>query len=236
MRKTKENTEITKQKILSSALIIFAKEGYYSSTLDDIASLAEITKTPIFWHFSNKATLFNAVILEAAKEIKVILNEAFTPEVTPIERIYNSVKIVLTRSEKIHSINCLLNHILKYPSSIDQLQEGKGIITEIFKNYLQELQDTIQEGLDQGDFESSVSAQFLTQSLYAYTWGYFTYTLQSNIEKMNEDSENNLFNMIHHMLGFTPSDDMKISQQNIFSDISLFSNKTNLQEPTNTAL
>jgi AcrR family transcriptional regulator len=52
----------TRQAILASCLGLFAKHGFASTSVDDIARAAGITKGAVYWHFKNKQELFQAIL------------------------------------------------------------------------------------------------------------------------------------------------------------------------------
>ncbi len=60
-RKTKEEAEKTRQKLLDAALAVFSLKGFVRSTLNDIAKEAGVTRGAIYWHFKDKANLFEAL-------------------------------------------------------------------------------------------------------------------------------------------------------------------------------
>ena len=47
----------TKEKILKSALDLFAEKGYDSSSISEICRKAEITKGALYWHFVTQEML-----------------------------------------------------------------------------------------------------------------------------------------------------------------------------------
>ena len=61
MRRTKEEAEKTKQKILSVATDIFSKKGFQTTSLLEIAEGANLTRGAIYWHFKNKCEIFRAL-------------------------------------------------------------------------------------------------------------------------------------------------------------------------------
>ncbi len=61
MRRTKEESEQTRQAIVDAARRVFAKRGVAHSTLELIAEAAGVTRGAIYWHFANKSQLFNAM-------------------------------------------------------------------------------------------------------------------------------------------------------------------------------
>jgi len=62
MRRTKEEAARTRQDILKSALIVFGEKGFSAATLTQIAAEAGVTRGAIYWHFDNKAELYNTLI------------------------------------------------------------------------------------------------------------------------------------------------------------------------------
>ena len=60
-RKTKEEAEKTRHQILNAALAVFSRKGFGRSTMTDIANEAGITRGAIYWHFKDKANLFEAL-------------------------------------------------------------------------------------------------------------------------------------------------------------------------------
>ncbi len=61
MRRTKQESERTRQKILAAARRVFARQGVTRTTLEEIAAAAGVTRGAIYWHFANKTALFFAM-------------------------------------------------------------------------------------------------------------------------------------------------------------------------------
>lgn len=60
-RKTKEEALKTRQMLLDAAIEQFARRGVSNTTLTDIADAAGVTRGAVYWHFSSKSELFNAM-------------------------------------------------------------------------------------------------------------------------------------------------------------------------------
>jgi AcrR family transcriptional regulator len=60
-RKTKEDSEKTRVGILDAAEILFYEKGVSSTSLEDIAAAAGVSRGAIYWHFKNKVDLFDAM-------------------------------------------------------------------------------------------------------------------------------------------------------------------------------
>ena len=73
-RRTKEDAKATRNKLLDAAECLFQAQGVSRTSLQDIARRAGATRGAIYWHFKDKADLFNAMMervtlpLEAAFE------------------------------------------------------------------------------------------------------------------------------------------------------------------------
>ena len=62
VRKTKEDAQVTRHRILDAAVEVFGRQGVSQTSLNDIAKEAGVTRGAIYWHFENKVDLFNAMI------------------------------------------------------------------------------------------------------------------------------------------------------------------------------
>lgn len=70
----------TQQQILSAAESLFARQGYDSTTMDQIARMAGLTKGAVYYFFRNKAELFCTIVDEGisyiAEQCRSILEAA----------------------------------------------------------------------------------------------------------------------------------------------------------------
>ncbi|MDY7561735.1 TetR family transcriptional regulator [Pseudomonas sp. 10B1] len=62
VRRTKEEAQETRSQILEAAEKAFYERGVARTTLADVAALAGVTRGAIYWHFSNKADLVQAML------------------------------------------------------------------------------------------------------------------------------------------------------------------------------
>lgn len=61
MRRTKEEAEQTRRRIMAAALRTFNRRGIARTTLGEIAKAAGVTRGAIYWHFPGKQGLFAAI-------------------------------------------------------------------------------------------------------------------------------------------------------------------------------
>lgn len=74
-RKTKEDTITTRNQLLEAAEAIFYNKGYSQTTLMDIAKHVGMTRGAIYWHFKNKAELFEAMVERVCLPLEMLGEE-----------------------------------------------------------------------------------------------------------------------------------------------------------------
>ena len=61
-RRTKEEAQATRERLLDAAEMLFQAQGVSQTTLQQIALAANATRGAVYWHFKDKADLFNAMM------------------------------------------------------------------------------------------------------------------------------------------------------------------------------
>lgn len=62
VRRTREEAQATRSRILDAAEVVFQRDGVSKTSLADIADEAGVTRGAIYWHFRNKVDVFEAMI------------------------------------------------------------------------------------------------------------------------------------------------------------------------------
>ncbi|MGF1702713.1 TetR family transcriptional regulator [Photobacterium makurazakiensis] len=96
-RKSKEEAEQTRLLLLDTAMKVFCEKGLVKTTLASIATEAGLTRGAIYWHFKDKADLFEALwqqqsttLQDAAKKLEGASGQTLR------EGVLNIAKILLT--------------------------------------------------------------------------------------------------------------------------------------------
>lgn len=74
-RRTNEQAQQTREKILWGALNVFSEKGFSRSTLGDIAKRIGMTRGAVYWHFQDKRELLVELIEAMHKREAVLLAE-----------------------------------------------------------------------------------------------------------------------------------------------------------------
>ncbi|MEA5098857.1 MAG: TetR family transcriptional regulator, partial [Burkholderiaceae bacterium] len=87
-RNTKEKAQETRNRILDAAEDVFYSKGVSNTSLNDVAQAANVTRGAIYWHFKNKADLFDAMCDRIRAPIRAMVEEIADEKTTdPIGRL-----------------------------------------------------------------------------------------------------------------------------------------------------
>ncbi|UAW98063.1 TetR family transcriptional regulator [Halopseudomonas nanhaiensis] len=87
MRRTKEDAEKTRLRIIEAALTLFSRNGYSNTTLAMIGTEAGFSRGPIYWHFKNKDDLYQAVLSYSQEPLERLIQQAHEGADSPLEAI-----------------------------------------------------------------------------------------------------------------------------------------------------
>jgi TetR/AcrR family acrAB operon transcriptional repressor len=73
-RRSKEDALATRNSLLDAAERVFLAQGVAGTSLNDIAAAAGTTRGAIYWHFKDKADLFNAMMDRVAMPLQSALS------------------------------------------------------------------------------------------------------------------------------------------------------------------
>ena len=71
-RRTKEEAQETRARLLDAAEHVFHEKGVAHASLEDIAAAAEVTRGAVYWHFKDKAELFDAMMQRVVLPMEAI--------------------------------------------------------------------------------------------------------------------------------------------------------------------
>ena len=137
VRKTKEDAELTRRRIINSARAVFLARGVSRSTLEHIATHAEVTRGAVYWHFKNKTEIFHAIREQVFLPLIDRMDDTLTltSDEDPLTQIENSLcltiddlnnniemrqtyEIMMIKCEYVDEFSTVLQQILNNCSSI----------------------------------------------------------------------------------------------------------------------
>lgn len=87
-RKTKEEAEKTQQALLEAAAELFTSQGVSTTTLNEIAKKAGVTRGAFYWHFEDKSDV-----------IKALWETTALPKLMPLREALRSIKVANAAGE-----------------------------------------------------------------------------------------------------------------------------------------
>ena len=75
-RRTKEDALATRSRLLDAAERLFQAQGVSGTSLQDIAAAAGASRGAVYWHFKDKADLFNAMMERVSLPLEDALQQA----------------------------------------------------------------------------------------------------------------------------------------------------------------
>jgi AcrR family transcriptional regulator len=108
VRRTKEQAEATREQLLDAAEALFCDKGVASTTLDLIARAAGVTRGAVYWHFKNKAEIFEAVCDRATSPMETMLdtlaNDPGDDPLGALERQAGDILLLVAKDPRIRSV------------------------------------------------------------------------------------------------------------------------------------
>ncbi|VWX60018.1 TetR family transcriptional regulator [Burkholderiales bacterium 8X] len=87
VRRTKEEALETRARLLDAAELLFQSQGVSQTSLQQIANAAGATRGAIYWHFKDKADLFNAMMDRVTLPLERATKEASGADRDPLAAI-----------------------------------------------------------------------------------------------------------------------------------------------------
>lgn len=131
--------DLNREAILEIAQEIFSKFGYKKTTLDDIANAVRKGKSSLYYYFSSKEDLFQAVITKEVDILKQALEKVVFRSLDPEEKLREYILTKLTTFRQLANLyNALENDVtaigfieeIKQKNANDEIRMIKRILIE----------------------------------------------------------------------------------------------------------
>lgn len=161
-----------RQQLLAAALDVFSVYGFSGASLDEIAQLADMHKSNIFYYYENKEALYVEVLTTVMQKWLAPL-QMLEPDLEPVEAItqYLMQKIEVSRTQPKASKLFALEIIQGAPHILPIL---KGPLRKLFKRKAK----VISNWQEQGKISKEVDAELLILNFWAITQNYADFGTQ----------------------------------------------------------
>lgn len=161
-----------RQQLLAAALDVFSVYGFSGASLDEIAQLADMHKSNIFYYYENKEALYVEVLTTVMQKWLAPLQD-LEPDLEPEEAItqYLMQKIEVSRTQHKASKLFALEIIQGAPHILPIL---KGPLKKLFKRKSK----VISTWQEQGKISDKIDPEVLILNLWGITQNYADFSTQ----------------------------------------------------------
>jgi AcrR family transcriptional regulator len=118
------NKEEYRKKIIITAGSIFSRYGFRKTTMDEIAKALKIGKSSIYYYFSSKEEIFEAVVKYEANTLRNELTTAIKSVESPIDKMQKYVFVRMKAFEKLSNYyNAIFDKNLDHFDFIEKIRE-----------------------------------------------------------------------------------------------------------------
>lgn len=174
-RKTKAESEATHERLLDAAEDVFLEKGVSCTSVEAIARRAGVTRGAFYWHFRDKADLFDAMVGRVRPPLSEIAEElARGSDDDPLEVVRGLCRFGLEqlaadpRHRRVYAILLHRCEQTNEPDSAVKRQE------EVNREFLRLLEEHFTRASEKGVLNRCVSAQGAAWALHAYMTGVFS--------------------------------------------------------------
>ncbi len=126
-RRTKADAQATRAGLLDAAETLFQTQGVSRTSLNDIAVAAGTTRGAIYWHFKDKADLFNAMMERVTLPLEQTLtlanvNTADDPVAEIRSAMLEALRIIATDAQTRRVLK-IATHQVEYTAELSAVQE-----------------------------------------------------------------------------------------------------------------
>jgi TetR/AcrR family acrAB operon transcriptional repressor len=171
-RRTKEEAQETRNRILDTAEQVFLKKGVSRTSLEDIARAASLTRGAIYWHFKNKADLFDAMMQRVSLPMEQMTARAGGDDLdNPLASVRACALTVLERlttdaqCQRVFEISC---HKVEY---VDEMEQLRARHIECRADCLAQIERGLRNAVKKRQLPAAVSPRFAAIGLYALVDG-----------------------------------------------------------------
>lgn len=153
---------VTREAILTSCLQLFAKHGFASTSIDMIASAAGITKGAVYWHFTSKDALFEAILelIRTRWQAAVLRTMPVdTPAAERLRQLFAGYSRLFGAEPEIcFFLQCVL---------LERDDEYSPRIARVFRQTARYIAGVVDQGKQRGEFRVDVDSVGLAHAILA---------------------------------------------------------------------
>lgn len=171
MRRTKEDAAVTRQQVVQAALELFSQQGYAATTLNEVAARAGVTRGAIYWHFKDKADLFNSLVNEVGTRRDEVILDAIA-EGGSFADIFRRILVRLLQDVEQHrEVRALMELTMVKTSPHPEIEPGEVVRRAATQSLVTNMATFLAQGIAAGEVRSDVDANDAARAAIAFHQG-----------------------------------------------------------------
>lgn len=174
-RKTKEDAEATRERLLDAAEEVFLEKGVSRASLEAIARRAGVTRGALYWHFRDKSDLFDAMVARVRSPLSELAEELARDSgddpLDGLRRLCRSTLQQLAVNARHRRVYTILLHRREHVGDGESTVAGED---EIGRVSLRLLEGQFARAAELGMLNSAVSPHVAAWALRSYLAGIFS--------------------------------------------------------------
>lgn len=138
-----------REEIIQSATELFDKQGFFNTSLDDVAQSVGLKREALYYYFKNRTELLLAIIEPQAIDLIAGLEEIVSGDLPSEEKLHHAIRNHLDRFDR----HCLEMTITLRDGIMGSSDPVQSSMTRVWKTYEKLWTALIKEGQDSGQFQ-----------------------------------------------------------------------------------
>jgi TetR/AcrR family acrAB operon transcriptional repressor len=172
VRRTKNEAEETRSRILDAAERVFSERGVSRTSLEDIAQAAGVTRGAIYWHFKDKRDLFAAMVDRVTLPMEAMVAASSDASVAdPIASLRASAVSALKRTatdQQVQRVFDVVTHKCEYLGEMAGLNNR---ISAVQKGCVDRAEQAIRNAIRRGQLRAGVNPRLAAIGLDSLLYG-----------------------------------------------------------------
>ena len=167
-RRTKQEAQQTRHALLDAAELVFERRGVAGTSLQEVAAAAGLTRGAVYWHFRDKADLFNAMMDRAVLPFE---QHWLQPTSDPLARLRDVLADILRQvalDERLRRVFTISTQKVEYVGELDAIRERH---LRVYRQALRRIEALLRQAAGAGQLADDVAPKAAARALLARVHG-----------------------------------------------------------------
>lgn len=173
-----------KNKIIDAATILFNEQGYFQTSMDDIASHANVAKGSLYYHFKSKAELFTEAVIDGLNYLEGVIQEIINADGEATVVAYEIIKALVSlygTNRPLVDIVMNSSHTVTEGALIEKIEKAK-------RNLIQQIASAITMGKNDEALRNC-NSEIVASAMISYIYTFATECYAQGTMDANEIAE-----------------------------------------------